>query len=169
MDAMKYFTECRTIEDVKAAFKELAKKLHPDNGGNEAEFKAMMQEYETAFNRYKNIHTAQDGTTYEKETTETPEGFAEIISKVIWMDGVKVEIIGSWIWLTGNTMHYKDEIKSAGFWWSKSKKAWYYPGETTHRKRRGNYSMDGLRMKWGSMEVEKEEKRRIDYTGPVYT
>lgn len=30
---MKYFTNCRTAEDVKATYKRLAKKLHPDMGG----------------------------------------------------------------------------------------------------------------------------------------
>ena len=51
---MMYFMGCETIEDVKARFKELAKRLHPDNGGNAEEFKKMMSEYTIAFNRYKN-------------------------------------------------------------------------------------------------------------------
>lgn len=159
----KYFNGCRTIEDVKKVFKELAKALHPDNGGDAEAFKAMMQEYQAAFNRYKNTHTNAAGETYtsDKETTETPEQFAEIINKIIFMDGVKIEIIGSWVWLSGNTMIYKDEIKAAGFWWSKSKKAWYYTGEKEHHKRRGHYSMNGLRDKWGSVEVEREEQKRL--------
>lgn len=96
---MKYFKDCRTIEEVKQAFKDLVKRLHPDNGGNEEEFKTMMQDYNTAFNLYKNIHTNAAGETYESErkTTETPEQFAEIINKVIFMEGVKIEIIGSWV------------------------------------------------------------------------
>lgn len=160
---MKYFKDCRTIEEVKQAFKDLVKRLHPDNGGNEEEFKTMMQDYNTAFNLYKNIHTNAAGETYESErkTTETPEQFAEIINKVIFMEGVKIEIIGSWVWLSGNTMIFKDQIKAAGFWWSKSKKAWYYTGEKEHQKRRGHYSMSGLRDKWGSVEVEREEQKRL--------
>lgn len=160
---MKYFENCRTIEDVKKTFKELARRLHPDNGGDAEAFKAMMQEYEKAFNRLKNTHYNSQGETYDKETetTETPEQFAEIINKVIFMDDVKIEIIGSWVWLSGSTMVYKDEIKAAGFWWSKSKKAWYYTGEKEHSKRRGRYSMNKLREKWGSVEVEKEEQKRL--------
>lgn len=160
---MKYFTNCRTIEDVKKTFKELARRLHPDNGGDAEAFKAMMQEYGQAFERLKNTHYNAEGKTYEKKTesTETPEQFAEIISKIIFMDGVKIEIIGSWVWLSGNTMIYKDEIKAAGFWWSKSKKAWYYTGEKEHHKMRGHYNMRELRDKWGSVEVEKEERKKL--------
>lgn len=160
---MKYFTNCRTIEDVKKVFRDLAKKNHPDAGGNAETFKEIMQEYNKVFEMYKNIHTNAAGETYEseKQTTETPEQFAEIISKVIFMDGVKIEIIGSWVWLSGNTMIFKDQIKAAGFWWSKSKKAWYYTGEKEHQKRRGHYSMSGLRNKWGSTEVETEKQEKL--------
>lgn len=158
---MTYYTNCKTIEDVKNEFRKLCKALHPDNGGDAEAFKAMMADYTEAFNRLKNIHVNKDGDTYEKETAETPEQFADIINKVIYFDGVNVEIIGSWVWLSGNTMTYKDEIKAAGFWWSKSKKAWYYTGEETHTKRRGHYSMDGLRDKWGTVKVEKEEQAKI--------
>ena len=61
---MKYFSNCATSEQVKIRFKELAKKLHPDCGGDAQEFKAMMQEYKIAFDRYKNIHESADGSTY---------------------------------------------------------------------------------------------------------
>lgn len=158
---MKYFKECKTIEDVKQEFKKLAKMLHPDCGGDENEFKSMMNDYNAAFERLKNVHINKDGETYEKATTETAAEFAEIINKVIFMTGVKIEIIGSWVWLSGNTMAYKDAIKAAGFWWSKSKKAWYYTGEKEHKKIRGHYSMTGLREKWGSVEVENESRERI--------
>lgn len=158
---MRYFTECKTIEDVKRMFKEFAKNLHPDNGGDAEEFKVMMQEYEKAFNIYKNIHINAEGKTYTKETTETPEQFAAIINKVIWMEDVKVEIIGSWVWLSGNTMMYKDEIKSAGFWWSKSKRAWYYNSDNKGYHKKGHYSMEQLREKWGSETVENKKYEKL--------
>lgn len=156
----EFFKDCHTCEDVKQTYKKLAKKLHPDCGGNAEEFKAMSAEYERAFNAFKNIHTNAEGETYEKESTETPEHFKDIIDRVIHFDGVNVEIIGSWVWLTGSTMIYKDEIKAAGFWWSKSKHAWYWNGSTEKTKRRGRYSMDALRLKWGSTEVREDEKKR---------
>ena len=156
-----YFKDCRTCEDVKQMYKKWAKQLHPDCGGDAEKFKAMSAEYEKAFEAYKNIHVNAEGETYQKETTETPEQYAEIINKIIHFDGVHVEIIGSWIWLTGNTMLYKDEIKAAGFWWSKTKKAWYYNGDDKKTRRRGRYNMEELRNRWGSVEVEKEEQRKL--------
>lgn len=162
---MKYFKNAECIEDVKKMFKEYVKELHPDNGGDAEAFKDMMSEYNDAFNRYKDIHRNVDGETYEREekSTETPEQFADIINKVVWMEGVTIEIIGSWVWLSGNTMQYKDDIRSAGFFWSKSKKAWYYTGESKKSKRRGRYSMNKLREKWGTTEVKHATTKRIAY------
>lgn len=157
----RYFTGCETIEDIKRTFKELAKKLHPDNGGDAEEFKEMMSQYTEAFNNLKNIHSSVNGGTYEKATAETAEQFADIINKVIFMDGVNVEIIGSWVWLSGNTYIYKDQIKVAGFFYSKSKKSWYYNGEEKKSHRRGHYSMKQLRSKWGSVEVETEPTKAL--------
>lgn len=164
---MRYFNDCKTAEEVKSRFFKLAKELHPDNGGDAEEFKNMMAEYKVAFDRLKNVHATKEGQTYtktgEQATTETPEEFADIINKVIFFDGVTVEIVGSWVWLTGNTMAYKDEIKAAGFWWSRNKKAWYYNGDTKKTHRRGRYTMEQLRNKWGAETVKKGRTYRLDF------
>lgn len=163
---MKFFNNCNTVEEVKARYRTLAKELHPDAGGDAEKFKAMFSEYKHAFETYKNIHVNSQGETYEKETTETPDQFADIINKVIHLDDVKVEIIGSWIWLSGNTLVYKDEIKAAGFFWSKKKKAWYYNGDTKKTRRRGRYTMEQLRYRWGSQEVHSKRQEKL---APAYT
>lgn len=156
-----YFKDCTTAEDLKKAYHKAAAKLHPDNGGDAEEFKRMQADYMRMFDRLKGVHKTQDGETYTKETQETAADFMDIIEKVIHFEGVTVEIIGSWVWLTGRTLDYKEEIKAAGFWWSKSKKAWYYNGEDHKSKRRGRYSLNGLRSKWGSTTVTDDEKKKI--------
>ena len=156
-----YFEGCNTNETIKARFKELAKALHPDNGGDAEQFKEMMQQFKQAERYGWNTYTNKDGETYEKQSEETPEEFADIINKVIHCEGVTIEIIGSWVWLTGNTFQYKDIIKGAGFWYSKSKKAWYHNGDKTHKKRRGHYNMNELRQRYGSQKVETEEQDKI--------
>lgn len=155
----KYFSNCQTIEDVKASFRDWAKKLHPDCGGNAEEFRAMMEEYEAAFERFKNLHRDQNGGTYEKATNETAEQFADIIAALMGLNGICIEIIGSWVWVTGSTYTHRETIKSLGFFWSASKKAWYYNGSSEKSHRRGHYNLNGLRNKWGSTVVENEQRK----------
>lgn len=45
-----YFDKHMTAEELHTRYKQLAKKLHPDIGGNESEFRQMQQEYEDRLN-----------------------------------------------------------------------------------------------------------------------
>lgn len=111
----------------KKAYKKLAFKLHPDCGGNEEEMKILNNEYDELFSKLKNTHKNKEGKTYTKETTETPEQFKDIINKLfnLKMDGVAIEVVGTFIWLTGNTKPYKEDIKALEFRYSPKKYAWY--------------------------------------------
>lgn len=44
---MRYFVNINTAEELKQAYRDYCLRLHPDCGGSEEEFKAMMAEYET--------------------------------------------------------------------------------------------------------------------------
>ena len=158
---MTYFKNCKTIEDVKKTFKELAKKLHPDNGGNAESFKSMMSEYKEAFNRYKNVHQSQDGETYKKETSETPEQFAAAINAVINFDAIEIEIVGSWIWLNGNTYAYRDQIKAAGYFWSSKHKKWYYNGDDKKSKKHSKHSFSDIENIYGAEIIKKAKTPRL--------
>lgn len=155
---MKYFTNCKTLEDVKQTFHTLAKRLHPDAGGSAEEFKAMMAEYKEAFNRLKNIHINHEGETYTKETNETPEQFADLIRTLTRFNGCIVELIGCWIWVSGNTKEYKDQLKELKFKFSGKKQAWYYHEGEYHKHNKKVFSMDDLRSMWNSTQYENQQK-----------
>lgn len=168
---MKWFKDCTCIEDVKHRYRELSKKYHPDMNGGSAESEKIMKqinaEYEKATIRYKNVHkkhtenAENPAPEVEPEPVEIPEELAEIVEKIKSLDGIKIEIIGKWIWLTGNTFCYKDIIKSLGFMWAKKKKAWYYhTGEyikTGYRQK----SLNEIKMKYGSATVRTEKILQI--------
>ena len=46
---MRYFENCNTIEELKAEYRRLAMKNHPDRGGDEETMKAINQQYDEAF------------------------------------------------------------------------------------------------------------------------
>ena len=160
---MTYFNNCKSIEDVKKTFKDLAKKLHPDNGGSDQEFKNMMQEYKIVFDRLKNIHKTKDGETYQQkeESTETPEHFASAINAVINLDGIEIELVGAWIWLNGNTYEYRDIIKAAGYFWSSKHKKWYYNGDNKKSKKHSKKSFSDIEELYGAEIIKKAKMPRI--------
>lgn len=151
----KFFENVKTAEELKKAYHKLAIKLHPDNGGNEDMFKAMQAEFSKLWERLKNIHVAQDGTSYEatgdKATTETAAEFMDIISKLMFIDDLEVELCGSWIWVGGNSYPHRELLKALNFNWSKDKKRWYFCKDLKFSPyRKGSYSMKKIRSTWGS-------------------
>lgn len=160
---MNYFHDCHTAEDVKHQFRENAKKYHPDLGGDPEDFKAMYIEFEKLWSRYKNIHRNAEGKTYERETDETPEEFANIINTLVRLNGVHVELCGSWIWVSGNTKEYKDTLKGLHFKWAYKKQAWYYHTEPYRKKSRRELTLDEIRDMFGShsYSAKAEEEKKL--------
>lgn len=146
----KYFTNINTLEELKKECKRLALTNHPDRGGNVEVMKAINAEYDEIFAKVKDIHKNAKGETYTKENTETPDMFKDIIDQLIKMNGVEIEIIGCFIWLSGNTKEHKDQLKALGFKWHSNKKLWYKSPEGYRRKTRKNMSMDEIRNAFGT-------------------
>lgn len=145
---MKYFKNVKTLEELKKEYKKQVKNLHPDNGGDAEEFKKMQADYKQAFELVKNKHQNSQGEYYEKETTETAEEFMEILEHLNEMQGVVVEVCGSWLWMTGNTKAYKKELKALGCGWSRKKQAWYYHKGSYRKQTKVEWTLEEIREKF---------------------
>lgn len=158
---LNFFKDCKTIEDVKETYKKSAFKNHPDHGGDVEIMKQINAEYDDAFKKFKNIHRNAKNETYEtkEENTETPEIFKDIINKIIHLEGVTIELIGCWIWITGNTYAYKDILKELHFTWANTKKAWTWHPEGTGKLSHRKFELNDIRMMFGSEEIKTEKSR----------
>ena len=152
---MKYFTNCKTAEDVKQLYKKLARDLHPDcNPGRDTtkEFQEMQAEFDKAWNQLKNKHTDKDGNTYEKESTEDIQIYKDIIERLLHCPGLVIELCGSWLWITGNTKDHKETLKELHFCWSKQKSAWYFHAEPYRKHSKNSVDMWRIREMYGSQQ-----------------
>lgn len=157
---MKWFTNVKTLEELKKEYKTLAKKYHPDLiGGDGQEMKEINAEYDKLFDKVKNIHTTADGKTYEKATNETSEQFRNVINAIINFN-IDIEIIGTWVWCF-NSYEYREQLKALGFNYSSGRKAWcWHSGE--YKARKSKLSLDEIRATYGSETIKtKEEPEKI--------
>lgn len=148
-----YFTNVLTLEELKKLYRALAMKNHPDVGGDVEIMKAINNEYKKAFNAIKNAHNA----TATKETTinETPEEFRDVLQQLIHLVEIDIEICGSWIWISGSTFIYRDQLKAACCKWASKKQMWYWHSESDampHNKK--TLSIEGIRTKYGSEKIK---------------
>ena len=158
---MKYFTNCKTAEELKKEYRRLAKELHPDLGGDTEEFKVMQNEFEKMWERLKNVHKNSDGETYTKESTETAEEFIHIIEVLTPLKNILVEICGSWIWVTGDTKEHKNILKELKFRYAHKKQAWYYHTEPYKKKGKRELTLDEIRDMFGSQSYQKKPEKQL--------
>lgn len=159
----KFFNDCKNLEDVKENYRKLAFANHPDHGGDIEIMKAINGEYEQAFNKFKNVHRTAAGETYESKTenTETAAEFMDIINKLIFMQDVKIELIGRWIWISGNTKPYKDVLNELHFTWCHKKIAWAWHKEEDFKRSHKVFDMDQIRVMFGTEEIKTEKIRTL--------
>lgn len=148
---MKYFNNCKSIEDVKKLYKKLCKQYHPDlNKDDTTEImKQINAEYETAFERFKNIHeSADDNTktyTASKETSETAAEFMVIINKLVTCEGLEISVCGKWLWAEGLTFPYKELLKNLNFRYASKKKCWYWHKAEDASRNHKEMSLDEIK------------------------
>ncbi len=145
----KLFIACTTLEDLKKLYRDLAMKHHPDRGGNLELMKEINALYDEFFAKLKDIHKNKDGETYTKATEETSAEFQKIIEKLMKMDGIHIEVIGSFIWISGDTKKHKDDLKLMKFRWHSKKMMWYKSPDGYRRHGNKEYDMDEIRDMYG--------------------
>lgn len=128
-------------------------KAHPDLGGSNDEMKRVNAAYSVRFEQLKTAHNEQPEKPYT--VTEQAEEFIQIIDKLVNLDGLVVELCGSWLWIGGETKKHKEALKKAGCRWHNGKNLWYWHGGKHSRgKRRSNVDMDDIRTKYGSKIIK---------------
>lgn len=143
------FREVTGINEAKKVYKTLAKKLHPDVGGSEEEFKILNSVY-TDLIEYKIYFSNDFKIDIEIE---------KIISQILHFENITIELVGSWIWLSGDTKEIKDKLKELGFKWASKKKMWFY-GEMKGRNPQEK-SIDEIKAKYGSEILKTNDKKKI--------
>ena len=147
---IRHFNNPTTLEELKKQYRELAHQHHPDSGGSTETMKAINTEYAGLFEKLKNIHVNAHGEQYTKDTNETADQFIDLINQLMRMDNIIIEVIGCFVWVTGETKPHKDKLKELRFKWHSKKLCWYLAPEDYRRRSRKDYDLDEIRSMYGT-------------------
>lgn len=158
---MNYFKNCTSLDEAKKLYRDLAVKLHPDrsNYDSKADFQAMQNEFE-------NFKPSNEKFAGEFEK-HLPKDFMNVIEQLMDIQGLEIELCGSFIWIGGNTRPVKEQIKAvesesfSNARFAKKKCKWYF-SPLGYKKRGGKkFSMDDIRGKYGSQKYKAEGKKAL--------
>jgi len=149
---MKFFENNKTLDELRKEYRRLAFLFHPDKGGDTAIMQVINDQYDRLSKKLINGNAdfSEARKEYEQQVSEE---MRQRLDRIIGLPGIIVELIGSWIWITGNTFAVRTTLKSLGFMFSHPKTAWYwYIGE--YQKKSGKIqSIDEMRDLWGSQKI----------------
>jgi len=148
---MEFFVGIVNLEGLKSEYKRLCKIHHPDLGGDTATMQRINAEYA------KMLMSMDLG----KSTMEIEESIMNIIQATTVFAGLKVELCGNWVWFTGETRTWKDQLKALGCFFSSKKSAWYWrPAEYKHHGKSMS-SLEQVREKYGSRIFANQEREAL--------
>lgn len=154
---MRYFNGIKTLEELKKVYRELCKVHHPDLGGDVVIMQAINAEYETALAYVVN----HKGEPLDENNINIEKDLMEVIQRIIALKGLIIEVCGRWIWVTGDTYTWKDQLKALKFFWASQKKAWYWRSPRDKCFSRRRIPLPEIRIKYGSIGFETEEREAI--------
>jgi len=157
-----YFQDCKTIEEIKKQYRKLAQQFHPDHN-RDTDTNKIMAEINSQYEkfRYQKFTATNHETkkTYEQEF-DPFDGYREIIDQIINLQGITIELCGSWLWITGETKQHKETLKELGFTFAFKKTAWYWKPGTYRKKSKKELNLDQIRNLYGSNRVNREEQEQ---------
>jgi hypothetical protein len=160
-----YFQDCTTQEEAKALYHDLVRKHHPDAGGDTRTMQDINAEYALfqargasadARRRQQDAHADNRKSAADFHDLDEVEGILREKIEAALNMGLDVELIGLWVWVSGDTKTHKEELKANAFKWSPSKTAWYYPGVPSFNRK--PQDMETIRASYGSQRFTKARR-----------
>ncbi len=118
-----------SMDELRKHYREMCLQYHPDKNLDNVEkfteiFKQLLNEYDLFLEYFipgenRKQERANSNTRYSYETESE---LGRKVADMMRYSGLIIEICGSWIWLSGNTFRWKDQIKQSGFRFQGKKK-----------------------------------------------
>jgi DnaJ domain len=161
-----YFKDCSTVAEIKNAYRKLARKHHPDLGGSTEEMQRINAAYDAALKGCNGQKTTGDDGK-EHTYTYNPDVEGKIKEAIyallaLEMDAVDIWLIGTWIWIEGETKPYKESLKALGCRWHSKRGCWYIAGQTsTGYRRRSSKGIDDIANDYGAAKFVKNQNKKL--------
>jgi len=144
MAKINQFFGCSSIDEIQLRFDELSK-VYKDQD-------EILQILKTEYSTLMNVLGESKPFEIVKEKTSLSEKIKELQEKVK-QEGLRLEIVGQWLWLSGATFAVKDVLKALDFRYSPDKKSWYWRSDENRSSNEKPIPLEMIREKYGTNVV----------------
>ena len=140
-----FFVGCSTFSEIEQRFTELSKVF-----SGQAEMLGLIK---TDYSLLKQTHLI-DKPADTNMGQATMNQMIDALHAKVKSEGIQVEIIKDWLWVSGKTFEVRDALKEMGFRYSSDKKSWYWRDD--EKRISGKHDplpFNEIRSKYGSREV----------------
>ena len=113
----------------------------------------MLQALKAEYSTLMAVLTESKPVEVVKEATFTMSDIIKCLEERVNPEGLKLEIVGKYLWLSGATFAVKEGLKQLGFRYSPDKKSWYWRAEADRSSNTKPIPLDKIRSKYGTAEV----------------
>jgi len=177
VNKLELFFNCKDLSELKTSFKRFSKLLHPDVNKDlpDVYFKDMSNDYDEYYIPLKKEHMKENAKKYNntnfsedniKEDDLNDDRFKKAIIDLLKKEGIKIELKGVWLWVSGDTKEIKEELKLLGFQWGKTARAWFMSDSKNFKKsknRRG-WSQEKTTSVYGSKVIKDDTNKKSKST-----
>lgn len=164
---MKWFKDVSDLDTLRRMYKRLVIQYHPDNcGSDDSSIKEINAEYDELFKKLKAGYEQSEGyknaTDRQKQTYDTVKDkkLREVIVKLSRYKGLVLELCGVWLWVSGDTKKYKDELKALGLHYASQKKCWYIHFDDFVKYGKKPSTMAYIRSRYGSTVIHADNNEK---------
>tara|TARA_R100000656_G_scaffold32769_1_gene28298 strand:- start:29 stop:532 length:504 start_codon:yes stop_codon:yes gene_type:complete len=146
-------------KETKAAYRKMSLQYHPDicAGGEH-----MQKMINSAYEILKDFQGSIGSTPNNGELSKV---MADALASIVHIEGLELEICGSWLWVSGNTYPNRTALTAAGLRFSGSKKRFYLnPDKKSGGKKKWYgkaWSMERIQNTHGSRKVSNKARASI--------
>lgn len=143
-----FFTNCQTVNEVKSEYRRLCFIHHPDVGGDTATMQQLNAAYHNALKTFHGQtskgNDGKDHTYYYNEEVE--QAVMDKINELLALQlpNVDILLVGTWIWVTGDTRPVKDQLKAIGLKWHSKRSKWFFHTKSYRRRYNDKASFNDL-------------------------
>lgn len=144
MTKSNLFFGCVSADQVQLRFDELTKIFNDQD--------EMLLAIKSEYSTLMSVLTEIIPVVEEKEKVLVSD-MIKVLQEKVNPEGLKLEIVGKWLWLSGATFAVKDVLKSLDFRYSPDKKSWYWRSEEDRSSNEKPIPLEMIREKFGSQQV----------------